>query len=66
MTIVFSIGYLVWYPGFGSFEGKTLVIGGDGRFHNDVAIQTMLKMAAANAFTRSVSLPAMSSWKMAG
>lgn len=30
------------------FEGKTLVLGGDGRFHNDVAIQTILKMAAAN------------------
>jgi len=30
--------------------GKTLVIGGDGRFHNDVAIQTILKMAAANGF----------------
>ena len=30
------------------FQGKTLVLGGDGRFHNDVAIQTILKMAAAN------------------
>lgn len=30
------------------FEGKTLVLGGDGRFYNDVAIQTILKMAAAN------------------
>ena len=36
------------------FEGQTLVIGGDGRFHNDVAIQTMLKMAAANGFGRVV------------
>lgn len=32
------------------FEGKTLVIGGDGRFYNDRAIQTIIKMAAANGF----------------
>ncbi len=30
------------------FQGKTLVLGGDGRFHNAVAIQTILRMAAAN------------------
>jgi phosphoglucomutase len=28
--------------------GSTLVLGGDGRFYNDVAIQTILRMAAAN------------------
>ena len=32
------------------FQGQTLVIGGDGRFHNDRAIQTIIKMAAANGF----------------
>ena len=32
------------------FQGKTLVIGGDGRYHNDVAIQTIIRMAAANGF----------------
>jgi phosphoglucomutase len=32
------------------FKGKTLVIGGDGRYHNDVAIQTIVRMAAANGF----------------
>ncbi|WP_108397191.1 alpha-D-glucose phosphate-specific phosphoglucomutase [Devosia submarina] len=32
------------------FEGKTLVIGGDGRFYNDVAIQTAIKIASANGF----------------
>lgn len=33
-------------------QGATLVIGGDGRFFNDVVIQTALKMAAANGFSR--------------
>ncbi|MGI9485614.1 MAG: alpha-D-glucose phosphate-specific phosphoglucomutase [Geminicoccaceae bacterium] len=33
-----------------AFEGKTLVIGGDGRFHNQPAIQTIIKMAAASGF----------------
>ena len=32
------------------FSGKTLVIGGDGRFHNQTAIQTIIKMAAASGF----------------
>lgn len=32
------------------FKGKILVIGGDGRFHNDVAIQTIIRIAAANGF----------------
>jgi phosphoglucomutase len=36
------------------FQGRTLVVGGDGRYHNRTAIQTILKMAAANGFGRIV------------
>ncbi|TIM68146.1 MAG: alpha-D-glucose phosphate-specific phosphoglucomutase, partial [Mesorhizobium sp.] len=32
------------------FQGKTLVIGGDGRFYNREVIQTAIAMAAANGF----------------
>jgi phosphoglucomutase len=36
----------------GSLTGKTLVLGGDGRYHNRSAVQTILKMAAANGAAR--------------
>ena len=36
------------------FEGKTLVLGGDGRFFNREAIQIVVKIAAANGFGRIV------------
>ena len=50
-----------------SFSDKTLVVGGDGRFYNRNAIQTIIKMAIANGFahvligrTGVVSTPAVS------
>jgi len=38
----------------GPLAGKTLVLGGDGRYFNADAIQTILKMAAANGAARVV------------
>jgi phosphoglucomutase len=32
------------------FQTQTLVVGGDGRYYNKTAIQTIIKMAAANGF----------------
>ncbi|RFB78745.1 alpha-D-glucose phosphate-specific phosphoglucomutase [Methylovirgula sp. 4M-Z18] len=49
------------------FQGKTLVIGGDGRYYNRETIQKVIKIAAANGFGRIlvgkggvVSTPAVS------
>jgi phosphoglucomutase len=36
----------------GDLRGKTLVLGGDGRYHNAAAVQTILRMAAGNGLSR--------------
>ena len=36
------------------FQGKTLVIGGDGRYFNREVIQIAIRMAAANGFGRVI------------
>lgn len=35
-------------------QGATLVLGGDGRFYNNVAAQTIIRMAAANGYARVI------------
>ncbi len=38
----------------GDLSGKVYLVGGDGRFYNDVAIQKIIKMAAANGVAKLI------------
>ncbi len=43
----------IW-TGIGGAKGKTLVLGGDGRYFNDRAAQVVLRMAAASGATKVI------------
>jgi phosphoglucomutase len=58
-TVFMSEGYLEnfvqsLFDATGGAAGRTYVLGGDGRFFNDRAVQVILKMAAANGARRVI------------
>ena len=66
-NFVQSVFDVLRQEGVVDFSGKTLVIGGDGRYYNRAAIQIIIRIAAANGFSQVMvarggilSTPAMS------
>lgn len=43
------------FDGIGGVQGKTLIVGGDGRFYNDKATEIILRMAAANGAAKVIA-----------
>lgn len=43
------------FDGIGGVSGKTLVVGGDGRYFNDRATQVIMRMAAANGAAKMIA-----------
>ncbi|SFL69571.1 alpha-D-glucose phosphate-specific phosphoglucomutase [Rugamonas rubra] len=59
VTVFRQVGYLEnfvqsVFDTLGDCSGKTLVLGGDGRFHNRAAVHTILRMAAAHGFAKTL------------
>lgn len=42
------------FDAVGGVSGQTFVLGGDGRFYNDIAIQKIIKIAAANGMKKLI------------
>lgn len=42
------------FDAIGGVKGQTFILGGDGRYYNNVAIQKILKMAAANGMKKVI------------
>jgi phosphoglucomutase len=42
------------FDAIGGVKGQTFVLGGDGRYYNDIAIQKIIKMSAANGMKKLI------------
>ncbi len=42
------------FDSIGGVTGQTFVLGGDGRYYNDIALQKIIKMAAANGMKKLI------------
>lgn len=42
------------FDAIGGVKGQTFVLGGDGRYYNDIAIQKIIKLAAANGMKKLI------------